>query len=184
MDYNAQVPRRVGEYGVLQGFSTDRQKTRVQRQQVITTVLFVLYISPKESKQLAAGHCNLFHYPRYPWEKKGSYGSCTGAMNKDAWLHVPRTLRVAGLSNRPRLKYSIMIVLQLVHPLRARCFARCCTTPVLADELEYREKPFFFVFFPPPTFSPGWEVDSLCTHRKPKMSRSVKQSGAILRGTP
>ena len=82
MDYNAQVPRRVGEYGVLQGFSTDRQKTRVQRQQVITTVLFVLYISPEESKQLAAGHCNLFHYPRYPWEKKGSYGSCTGAIEQ------------------------------------------------------------------------------------------------------
>ena len=96
---------------------------------------FLPYISPEESKQLSAGHCNLFPYPRYPWEKKGSYGSCTGAMNKDAWLHAPRTLRVAGLSNRPRLKYSIMIVLQLVHPLRARCFARCCTTPVLADEL-------------------------------------------------
>ena len=106
---------------------------------------FLPYISPEESKQLSAGHCNLFPYPRYPWEKKGSYGSCTGAMNKDAWLHAPRTLRVAGLSNRPRLKYSIMIVLQLVHPLRARCFARCCTTPVLADELEYREKPFFLL---------------------------------------
>ena len=120
---------------------------------------FLPYISPEESKQLSAGHCNLFPYPRYPWEKKGSYGSCTGAMNKDAWLHVPRTLRVAGLSNRPRLKYSIMIVLQLVHPLRARCFARCCTTPVLADELEYREKPFFFrFFFLPPPFPLGGKL--------------------------
>ena len=80
-------------------------------------------------------------------------------MNKDAWLHVPRTLRVAGLSNRPRLKYSIMIVLQLVHPLRARCFARCCTMPVLADELEYREKPFFFrFFFLPPPFPLGGKL--------------------------
>ena len=161
MDYNAQVPRR--RIWLVTGLFYGQAENESSGQQVITTVLFVPYISPEESKQLAAGHCNLFPYPRYPWEKKGSYGSCTGAMNKDAWLHAPRTLRVAGLSNRPRLKYSIMIVLQLVHPLRARCFARCCTTPVLADELEYREKPFFFS---PPTFSPGWEVDSLCTHRK------------------
>ena len=43
---------------------------------------FVLYISPKEPEQLDAGHCNLLHYPRYPWEQKGSYGSCTGAIEQ------------------------------------------------------------------------------------------------------
>ena len=73
-------------------------------------------------------------------------------LNKDAWFHVPRTPRVAELSNRLRLKCVIILVLPLVHPLRARCFARCCTTPVLADELEYREKP---LFFPLPPFPLG-----------------------------
>ena len=34
--------------------------------------------------------------------------------------------------------------------------------PVFAEELEYREK---LIFFSPP-ISPGWEVDSLWTHRK------------------
>ena len=42
----------------------------------------VLYFSPKEPEQLDAGHCNLLHYPRYPWEQKGSYGSCTGAIEQ------------------------------------------------------------------------------------------------------
>ena len=64
-------------------------------------------------------------------------------------MHVPRTPRVTELSNRLRLKCVIIIVLPLVHPLRARCFALCFTTPVLAEELEYREKPICFFFLPP-----------------------------------
>ena len=68
------------------------------------------------------------------------------------------------LSNRLRLKCVIIIVPPLVHPRRAKCFALCFTMPVFAEELEYREKRKFF--FPPPTVSPGWEVDSLWTHRK------------------
>ena len=70
---------------------------------------FVLYISPKEPEQLDAGHCNLLHYPRYPWEQKWSYGS-----------------------------YTAMISL-LIHPFRAKCCTRCFTMPVFAKELEYRE---------------------------------------------
>ena len=55
----------------------------------------------------------LFHYPRYPWEQKGSHGSC------------------------------IVIIPPLVHPFRAKCFALCFTMPVFAEELEYREYFFF-----------------------------------------
>ena len=151
MDYNAQVPRRRTWLGT--GLCYGQTENESAGQQVITTVLFYLISVRRSLSSSLRVTANLFPYPRYPWEKKGSYGSCTGAMNKDAWLHVPRTLRVEGLSNRPRLNYSIMIVLQLVHPLRARCFARCCTTPVLADELQYREKPvFFFVSFSPHLF--------------------------------
>ena len=80
MDYNAQVPRR--RIWLVTGLFYGQTENESSGQQVITTVLFVPYISPEESKQLAAGHCNLFHYPRYPWEKKGSYGSCTGAIEQ------------------------------------------------------------------------------------------------------
>ena len=78
-----------------------------------------------------------FHYPRYPWEQKGSHGSC------------------------------MVMVSPLVHPLRVNCCALCCTMPVFAEELEYREHYYSLFFFPPPpTVSPGWEVDSLWTPRK------------------
>ena len=70
-------------------------------------------------------------------------------------MHVPRTPRVTELSNRLRLKCVIIIVLPLVHPLKARYFALCCTTPVLAEEPEYGEKPFFS---PLPPFSVGGKL--------------------------
>ena len=62
----------------------------------------------------------VFHYPRYPWEQKWSYGS-----------------------------YRAMISL-LIHPFRAKCCTRCFTMPVFAKELEYREKPIFFSLPPFP----------------------------------
>ena len=54
-----------------------------------------------------------FHYPRYPWEQKGSHGSC------------------------------IVMIPPLVYPLRAKRSALCFTIPVLAEELVYRELFFF-----------------------------------------
>ena len=145
MDYNAQVPRRRTWLGT--GLCYGQTENESAGQQVITTVLFYL-ISVRRSLSSSLRVTVTFSLTQGTLGKrKGRMAVARVLLNKDAWLHVPRTLRVAGLSNRPRLNYSIMIVLQLVHPLRARCFARCCTTPVLADELEYREKPF--VFFSP-----------------------------------
>ena len=54
-----------------------------------------------------------FHYPRYPWEQKGSHGSC------------------------------MVVVAQLVNHLRVSCCALCCGMPVFAEELEYKELVFF-----------------------------------------
>ena len=54
-----------------------------------------------------------FHYPRYPWEQKGSHGSC------------------------------IVVIPPLVYPPRAKRSALCFTIPVFAEELVYREVFFF-----------------------------------------
>ena len=50
-----------------------------------------------------------FHYPRYPWEQKGSHGSC------------------------------MVVVSPLVNHLRVSCCALCGTMPVFTEKLEYRE---------------------------------------------
>ena len=91
-----------------------------------------------------------FHYPRYPWEQKGSHGSC------------------------------MVMVSPLVHPLRVTCCALCCTMPVFAEELEYRE---YIYFFSHPTVSPGWEVDSLWTPRK-RQTGGQNRVELILRNVP
>ena len=102
---------------------------------------FVLYISPKEPEQLDAGHCNLLHYPRYPWEQKGSYGSCTGAIEQRCLIAHSQDTSSDGTVQQAERKCDIKIVPPLVHPLRANCFALCFTMPVFAGELECREKP-------------------------------------------
>ena len=102
---------------------------------------FVLYISPKEPEQLDAGHCNLLHYPRYPWEQKGSYGSCTGAIEQRCLIAHSQDTSSDGTVQQAERKCDIKIVPPLVHPLRANCFALCFTMPVFAEELECREKP-------------------------------------------
>ena len=114
----------------------------------------MFFCSLYQSEGALATRCGslkqFFHYPRYPWEQKGSHGSC------------------------------IVIIPPLVHPFRAKCFALCFTMPVFAEELEYRE--YYIIFFPLPTVSPGWEVDSLWTPRKRQTGR--QHSGAILRDIP
>ena len=61
--------------------SYGQTENQIQIQQVTTTV-FVLYISPKGPEHLDAGRCSLLHYPRYPWEQRGSYGNYTGAIEQ------------------------------------------------------------------------------------------------------
>ena len=67
MDYNARVHRRVGEYDA----------TRLS-----FGLVFVLYNSPKGPEHPDAGRCSLLHYPRYPWEQRGSHGNYTGAIGQ------------------------------------------------------------------------------------------------------
>ena len=57
----------------------------------------------------------------------------------------------------------MVVVSPLVIHFRVSCCALCCTVPVFAEELEY-----ISVFFPHPTVSPGWKVDSLWTPRNTK----------------
>ena len=102
---------------------------------------YCFFCSLYQSEGAVATRCgslkNFFHYPRYPWEQRGSHGSC------------------------------IVIIPPLVHPLRAKCCALCFTMLVFAEELEYREYYYYYLFFfPLPTVSPRWEVDSLWTPRK------------------
>ena len=33
-------------------------------------------------EHIVAGRWSLLHYPRYPWEQRGSYGNCTGAIEQ------------------------------------------------------------------------------------------------------
>ena len=67
-----------------------------------------------------------FHYPRHPWEQKGSHGSC------------------------------MVMVSPLVRHLRVNCCALCCTMPVFAEELEYREYFYFFFHIPPFPLGGKW----------------------------
>ena len=77
MDYNARVHRRVGEYDA----------TRLS-----FGLVFVLYNSPKGPEHPDAGRCSLLHYPRYPWEQRGSYGNYTVVNELKCWImHSPDT---------------------------------------------------------------------------------------------
>ena len=42
----------------------------------------MLCISPKGPEHLHAGSCSLRHYPRYPWEQRGSDGNYTGVIEQ------------------------------------------------------------------------------------------------------
>ena len=42
----------------------------------------MLCISPKGPEHLHAGRCSLRHYPRYPWEQRGSDGNYTGVIEQ------------------------------------------------------------------------------------------------------
>ena len=44
---------------------------------------FLCFISVRRGPEhLDAGRCSLLHYPRYPWEQRGSYGNYTGAIEQ------------------------------------------------------------------------------------------------------
>ena len=54
--------------------------------------VFVLYNSPKGPEHPDAGRCSLLHYPRYPWEQRGSYGNYTVVNELKCWImHSPDT---------------------------------------------------------------------------------------------
>ena len=121
----AQVDRRI-EY--IAWYRTYLRTDRKRDSKTATNYYCFLRILSR-SVGASATRCGslkmFFHYPRYPWEQKWSYGS-----------------------------YIAMISL-LIHPFRAKCCTRCFTMPMFAKELEYREDCSVFLFFLPSPFPQG-----------------------------
>ena len=68
--YNAQVDRRIVEYGMVQDVPTDRQKTGRDAKTATGDYGFLRSLYQSEGALAARWRSlrNFFHYPRYPWE--------------------------------------------------------------------------------------------------------------------
>ena len=131
----------------------------------------MLCISPKGPEHLHAGRCSLRHYPRYPWEQRGSDGNYTGVIEQGCLIMRSQATPGEGTAqpaekevqhkNCPTASPSSQGKLFCTQ-LRYACV--CCRAGVQRETVTS----FFSLL---PTFSPGWEVDSLWTLKS-------KQTGA------